>query len=159
MPFSTPSSDERDGMATSRASVTRGPWTYRSRSVGETRRLAEAIGRRLAGGEVFALYGEMGSGKTAFVAGLAAGLEVPARHVSSPTFVLVHEYRGRRLLVHGDLYRVDQSDIGNLGLDDYFDDQTVVAIEWADRAGNLLPTDRVDVRFAHDGKRRRVMAF
>jgi tRNA threonylcarbamoyladenosine biosynthesis protein TsaE len=96
------------------------------------------------------LYGELGSGKTVFVRGVAVGIGAPPRAVSSPTFVLVHEYAGRLRLAHADLYRIDRtSDLRHLGLPDYQDGRTVLAVEWADKAGTELPQDRLDIRLDH----------
>lgn len=132
------------------------PLTVRSRSLAETVRLGEAVGRLAQGGEVFALYGELGTGKTAFVRGLATGLGAGPRSVSSPTFVLIHEYAGRLRLAHADLYRLESpSTLLDIGLEDYFDGHTVVAVEWAERALNELPLDRLDVRFSHQSRTER----
>ncbi|OQW37164.1 MAG: hypothetical protein A4E20_05765 [Nitrospira sp. SG-bin2] len=99
---------------------------------------------------MLALIGALGAGKTAMVRGIAAGLGVPPDSVSSPTFVLVHEYRARLPLIHIDLYRLrTDADIESIGLSDYFTDRTVVAIEWADRFLALLPEDRLEVRLTH----------
>jgi tRNA threonylcarbamoyladenosine biosynthesis protein TsaE len=119
-------------------------------SLAATESLGRAIGRALTGGDVLALIGALGAGKTAMVRGIAAGLGVPPDSVSSPTFVLVHEYRGRLSLIHIDLYRLcTDADIESIGLSDYFTDRTVEAIEWADRFPALLPEDRLEVRLTH----------
>lgn len=119
-------------------------------SPGETESFGYAIGRLLRGGEVLALIGELGAGKTALVRGIVAGLGVPAASVTSPTFLIVHEYQGRIPVVHIDLYRLQRpEEIETIGLSDYFTDDVVVAIEWADRFPRLLPEDRLEVRFAH----------
>src|SRR5919106_5835734 len=76
------------------------PWRYASRSAAETGNLGRLIGASMSGGEVLALYGELGTGKTTLVRGVAVGLGVPATSVSSPTFVLIHEYQGRLLVAH-----------------------------------------------------------
>jgi len=131
-------------------------WRTLSQSAAETDRLGRAMGRALGGGEVLALYGDLGSGKTAFVRGLAAGLGAPPRSVSSPTFVLIHEYSGRLRLIHADLYRIGQeSELRHLGLPDYQDGQAVLAVEWADKAGAELPQDRLEVYLAHEDKTKR----
>ncbi|RMG35370.1 MAG: tRNA (adenosine(37)-N6)-threonylcarbamoyltransferase complex ATPase subunit type 1 TsaE [Planctomycetota bacterium] len=111
------------------------------------RRLGE-LGARLASllqpGDVVALTGELGSGKTAFVRAVAAALDVPPECVSSPTFVLVQEYEGRLPLVHVDTYRLkDPGLFGDLGVEELFaeDGPAVVMIEWADRVRNWLPAD------------------
>ena len=119
-------------------------------SPGETESFGNAIGRLLRGGEVLALIGELGVGKTALVRGIVAGLGLPAASVTSPTFMIVHEYRGRLPVIHVDLYRLQKlEDTETIGLSDYFTDGVAVAIEWADRFPHLLPEDRLEVRFAH----------
>src|SRR5678815_2923097 len=96
-------------------------WVYESRSVKDTLRLGQAIGRRVRGGDVVALYGDLGTGKTTFVRGMAGGIGAKPHAVTSPTFVLIHEYHGRLLLAHADLYRLESSDdIRQLGMEDYF---------------------------------------
>ncbi|OGW65849.1 MAG: tRNA (adenosine(37)-N6)-threonylcarbamoyltransferase complex ATPase subunit type 1 TsaE [Nitrospirae bacterium RIFCSPLOWO2_02_FULL_62_14] len=121
-----------------------------SKSVADTDRLGRRIGRSLQGGEVVALYGELGSGKTALVRGMAAGAGASPRSVSSPTFVLIHEYHGRVRLAHADLYRLESSaELPHIGLSDYDDGRTVTAIEWADKAGDELPADRLEIHLRH----------
>ena len=127
----------------------------------ETQAVGEALGAHLAGGQVIALHGDLGAGKTTFVQGLARGLGVLAR-VSSPTFVLINEYpagRGLRLL-HVDTYRLggppaaghraaapDETALDEaeaLGLAELLDDPAaVIAIEWAERVAALLPADHL----------------
>lgn len=125
-------------------------WSATLSSPSETESLGHAIGRAVVGGEVLALIGELGAGKTAFVRGMAVGLDAPFDCVSSPTFVLIHEYRGRLPLIHVDLYRLHtDSEAANIGLEDYFTDRSVGAIEWADRFPGLLPPDRLEIRLIH----------
>lgn len=127
-----------------------GAWHCLSKSVAETDRLGRRIGRSLQGGEIVALYGELGSGKTALVRGMAAGLGASPQVVSSPTFVLIHEYHGRVRLAHADLYRLDSAtELLHIGLSDYDDGRTVTAIEWADKAGHDLPADRLEIHLQH----------
>ncbi|BCS33319.1 hypothetical protein TBR22_A25460 [Luteitalea sp. TBR-22] len=100
-----------------------------------TRALAQRLAATLAPGAVLLLHGDLGAGKTAFVRGLAEGLGIPDDQVSSPTFTLVHEYRGGRLtLHHADLYRLPQgsASIEELGLDETAE-EGVLAIEWPER--------------------------
>lgn len=112
------------------------------------------------GGESLALSGTLGAGKTALVRGIAAGLGAPAEAVSSPTFVLLHEYRGRLRLAHLDLYRVDSlQDAESIGLDDYLSGSTVVAVEWADKAPVLLPDDRLEMELRHRTVQSRSIQF
>ena len=131
-------------------------WSCLSWSAGETDHIGRLIGRALKGGEVLALYGELGVGKTALTRGIAVGLGAPSRAVSSPTFVFVNLYHGRLQLAHVDLYRIrSEAELDHLGLSDFADDRTVLAIEWADRTGAALPTDRVEVRLSHHTERSR----
>jgi tRNA threonylcarbamoyladenosine biosynthesis protein TsaE len=119
-------------------------------SPAETESFGHAIGRLLRGGEVLALIGELGVGKTALVRGIVGGLGVPATSVTSPTFMIVHEYQGRLPVIHIDLYRLQRlEETESIGLSDYFTDDVAVAIEWADRFPQLLPEDRLEVRLVH----------
>lgn len=137
-------------------SVNQDDCSYRLRSAVETERLGEMIGRMLEGGEILALHGDLGVGKTTLVRGVATGLDVPPRAVTSPTFALIHEYTGRLPLAHADLYRLGGvAELAHLGLSEYFDGRTVVAIEWADKAGGYLPDDRLDLSLSYDGARAR----
>jgi tRNA threonylcarbamoyladenosine biosynthesis protein TsaE len=117
-----------------------------------TRALAGAIGRRAAPGTVIALSGDLGTGKTCFVQGLAAGLGVRGP-VTSPTFVLIAEHAAGRLpLYHVDLYRVESlAEIRALGLEELMAGEGVTAIEWAEKAEPLLPPDTMRVRLRGAG--------
>ena len=99
-----------------------------------------AAGAGVQGGDVIALVGELGSGKTHFTKGLAAGLGCKAE-ITSPTFSLVHEHRGRDLQIfHFDFYRIESAvEIISLGWDDYLDAGGICVIEWADKFPELLP--------------------
>ena len=133
-------------------------WSLTSYSVADTECLGAMIGNGVQGGEVFALYGEVGTGKTALVRGIATGLGAAPRNVSSPTFVLIHEYRGRLPLAHADLYRLESvQTVPHLGLEEYFDGRTIVAVEWAERAMSELPVDRIEIRFAHQSEAERTI--
>ena len=115
-----------------------------------------AFAAQLRAGDVLALCGDLGAGKTHFVKGLAAGLGTDAA-VTSPTFTLIHEYPGGRLpLFHFDLYRLDTADeLLRIGFDDYLDSAGVLAIEWAEKFPTLLPPHTRWLRFTHreDGSR------
>jgi tRNA threonylcarbamoyladenosine biosynthesis protein TsaE len=118
-----------------------------SRSVADTHKLARHLLKQLTGRVVLALHGDMGGGKTCFVQGLAAALGID-RPVTSPTFTLVHEYKGIRPLVHVDLYRIRNSDDAlMLGLEEYFEVEGITAVEWAERALDLFPPDTVHLYF------------
>lgn len=132
-------------------SPVRPTWQLASPSPDHTDRLGRAIGSALNGGETLALFGPLGAGKTALVRGIAAGLGAPATAVSSPTFVLIHEYRGRLLLAHVDLYRLTTPrEIESIGLLEYLAGPTVAAIEWADKGQAILPSDRLEIVLHHD---------
>jgi tRNA threonylcarbamoyladenosine biosynthesis protein TsaE len=125
-------------------------WELASPSLFHTDRLGCAIGKSLQGGETVALFGPLGAGKTALVRGIAAGLGAPPTVVTSPTFVFIHQYRGRLPLVHVDLYRVQSTrEAESTGLEEYFSGSTVVAIEWADKGLSLLPQDRLEIQLRH----------
>jgi ATPase, YjeE family len=96
-----------------------------------------------------ALFGELGTGKTSLIKGIAEGMDVDQTAVSSPTFALIHEYQGRLRLIHTDLYRLITAQLDDIGLSDYLDDDTVNAIEWADRWGKSLPSDRLEMHLSH----------
>jgi len=132
-----------------------------SRSPEETRALAARLGKLLAPGDVVALHGELGSGKTEFVHGLAQGLKVPPQvPVASPSFTLAHEYPGRLTLIHLDLYRLEQLPPEVLpDLEEYLYGSQVVAIEWAERLKSLLPKDYLEVRLAITGEHERTLTF
>lgn len=134
------------------------PWQIISSSQQYTDQLGQAIGRNLRGGETIALYGPLGAGKTALVRGIAQGLGAESTTVTSPTFVMIHEYQGRLLLAHVDLYRVRSScDLDSTGLLDYLSGATVTAIEWADKGASLLPLDRLDIALSHRTPRMRLI--
>ena len=121
-----------------------------------------AVGRSYAlsacQGDVFALTGDLGAGKTQFVKGFVAGLGSSAE-VTSPTFVLVHEYEDGRLPVyHFDFYRLDNSEaVLRLGFDDYVFGEGVSLIEWADRYSELVPTEAKWLSFELKGENTRVI--
>ena len=108
--------------------------THLTRSEEETQALALELAAHLTAGDVVLLSGDLGAGKTAFVRGLAAGLGISPTEVSSPTFTLVHEYRGGRVtLYHADLYRLNRTGTEELGLEEPAVARGVLAIEWPDR--------------------------
>jgi tRNA threonylcarbamoyladenosine biosynthesis protein TsaE len=127
--------------------------TYLSAAPERTLALAEAIGRNARAGDLIALVGELGSGKTLFVGGLARGMGVePAAHVSSPTFTIMHRYTGRLPLYHIDLYRLDAAaDLHEVGLEEYLEGDGVAAVEWADHGWEILPKERLVVRLRPTG--------
>ncbi|MFC1498779.1 tRNA (adenosine(37)-N6)-threonylcarbamoyltransferase complex ATPase subunit type 1 TsaE [Verrucomicrobiota bacterium] len=118
-----------------------------SHSVEDTWNIARSLVEQLPDRAVLALYGELGSGKTCFVQGLAAALKIK-QAVTSPTFTIVNEYSGTRQLYHIDLYRLNSPDeVLALGFEEYLETNGITAIEWAERAGDLIPASAIHIRF------------
>ena len=120
-----------------------------SHSVEETEQLGERLARQLRPGDVVALIGEIGAGKTTFVRGLAQGLGVPASSVASPSFVLIRQYTtGRMPLYHADLFRLDHlPQAANVGLEECYEAGGVTLIEWANKLPGVLPPEFLEIRF------------
>ena len=118
---------------------------FESGSEADTERLAEALAPWLEPGDVIALQGPLGAGKTRFVAGLARGIEARAR-VRSPSFTLVQEYHGRLTLVPADLYRLVPAEASELGLEEALE-RAALVVEWAERLPVALRADALVVRF------------
>ncbi len=140
------------------------PLVITSRSERETEAAATRLATSLRPGDVVLLLGPLGAGKTAFVRGLAVGLGVDPADVSSPTFTLVQEYRGRLTLQHADLYRLNSTEAADLALDDLLTGDSLLAVEWAERwedAPNLSilvqidPQGQDERRILVDDRRRR----
>jgi tRNA threonylcarbamoyladenosine biosynthesis protein TsaE len=127
-----------------------------TRSEAETAVIARDLARSLVAGDVLLLSGNLGAGKTAFVRGLAEGLGVDPEEVSSPTFTLVHEYRGGKLtLYHADLYRLDRAAADDLGLQEL--ERGILAVEWPDRLTHALPGARHISIEILDGDERKII--
>jgi tRNA threonylcarbamoyladenosine biosynthesis protein TsaE len=122
--------------------------THLSDTPEQTQALAAALAQTLRGGEVIALHGELGAGKTQFVRGLLKGLGGNPRTVSSPTFVLLNVYDSGRLpLFHLDAYRVGGADdFEAIGFTELLEQGGIVVVEWASRVSDLLPPNRIDVQ-------------
>ena len=127
----------------------------------ETEALGAALAAALVPGDVLALYGDLGSGKTHLVKGLCTALGVPPEDVSSPTFALVHEYRGGDLpLYHIDAYRLETPDaFYELGYEDYVYGDGLCFVEWPERVDELLPAHALRLRLTHLGGNRRRIAW
>ena len=111
----------------------------------DTAEFGRKLGELLISGDLICLSGELGAGKTCFAQGVARGLGVEGQ-VRSPSFTLIHEYYGRLPFYHLDLYRLnDPSELEDLGYEEYFYGDGVALVEWADRARELLPEERLDV--------------
>jgi tRNA threonylcarbamoyladenosine biosynthesis protein TsaE len=119
-------------------------------SEAETSALGERLASRLTAGDVLLLHGDLGAGKTAFVRGLARGIDASPDDVTSPTFTLMQTYRGRLTLVHVDLYRLTPEEVAGLGIEDSTEDPAVVAVEWAERWKNY-PSGSWVIRIADEG--------
>ena len=138
--------------ATAPGSSPSGPRTVFSLSEEETVDLGRGLGRALKGGELLLLQGDLGFGKTVFVRGVATALGVSPDEVSSPSYTLVHEYKGGRLpLFHLDLYRLDTPDeeVGALGIEDILSAGGVVLVEWGEKLPPFLRRGATTIRF-HD---------
>lgn len=129
-----------------------------SESEAATEAAGERLGASLAAGDVVLLYGDLGAGKTAFVRGLARGLGADPADVSSPTFTIVQEYAGRLTLYHVDLYRLEEREVDDLGLEELVLGEGVVAIEWAERWRGR-PDDVIEVRLEHAGEDERSVSI
>jgi tRNA threonylcarbamoyladenosine biosynthesis protein TsaE len=127
-----------------------------SRSARATERLGESLAPALETGDLVALVGELGAGKTRFVTGLARGLGCAAR-VRSPSFAIVNEYHGRLLLLHLDLYRLAAADTETLGLEEYLE-RGVLAVEWGDRLPARHLAEALVLDFEGEGETRVVTA-
>lgn len=125
--------------------------TLTSSSPEETCRLGEALGKLAEPGDVYSLSGDLGSGKTVFARGVAAGLDVKGR-VASPTFTLINEHQGRIPFYHMDVYRLGgPEEMADLGCEEYFYGQGVTLVEWGDLVAGVLPGDRLDISISRTG--------
>ena len=120
---------------------------YTTNSEQETEAVGAALAEKLPGGSVVAMYGDLGSGKTAFVRGMARGMGLTCR-VSSPTFTIVNEYLGKRDLIHFDMYRLGSADeLFDIGWEDYLNRGAVCAVEWSENVPEAFYGDEVRVTF------------
>ena len=119
----------------------------------ETIAFGARLAKRLKKGDCLALIGELGAGKTTLVKGIAQGLGVKdPRHVNSPSFVIVKEYRGKMPLYHFDVYRLEgRASVGTIDCDEYFYGEGITVVEWADKIAEALPARRVEVSIAITG--------
>jgi tRNA threonylcarbamoyladenosine biosynthesis protein TsaE len=133
-----------------------GQVVFQSRNTSETIRLGKRLGTVLQPGDVVALVGELGAGKTQFIKGLASGAGVgKPTYVSSPCFTLINEYPGRVPFYHMDLFRLEsEKEVVGLGLEDYFQGG-ITAIEWADKIPSLLPAEMLSIHIMYTGKNTR----
>lgn len=124
-----------------------------TRSARATSALGERLGRLLEPGDVVALVGELGAGKTQLVRGACRGAGVPERDVASPSFAIVASYRGRIPIHHADLYRIaDEDELYATGFFDLVGGEGALLVEWADRIPSALPPERLEIRMSHDAR-------
>src|SRR4030066_2345618 len=128
-----------------------------TKSASETIQIGKSIGSLLQPGDVVALVGELGTGKTQFIKGMATGVGVgKPTYISSPSFTLINEYPGRIPFYHIDLFRLEwEKEAEDLGLEDYFQGEGITAIEWADKIPSLLPKYMLFIHIAYAGKNTR----
>ncbi len=127
---------------------------FQTKSPSETIRIGKNIGSLLLPGDIVALVGELGAGKTQFIKGLAAGVRVgKSTYISSPSFTLINEYVGKVRFYHIDLFRLkSEKEAEELGLEEYFQGGGITAIEWADKIPSLLPEEILWINICYTGK-------
>ena len=122
---------------------------YETMNSEETYRLGENLSSYLEKGDVFALIGELASGKTTFIQGILKGLKY-TKPVTSPTFTLINEYDAMYNVIHIDCYREENLNRWiKVGFHDYINTENIVIIEWADKIYPLLPNDHIQIHFLH----------
>ena len=128
-----------------------------SNNIEETINLGRIIGEGLNKGNIIALIGELGSGKTCITRGIARGMGISEEfHITSPTFTLINEYPGRIPLYHLDVYRLSGSgDLEDLGYEEYFYGKGAIVIEWADKIKDIIPPDSIFVYLKYLGEKKR----
>jgi tRNA threonylcarbamoyladenosine biosynthesis protein TsaE len=129
------------------------PAEHRTTTEEQTRALGRELGESARPGSTLLLFGELGTGKTCLVKGIAAGLGIDPRRVHSPSFIMVNRHQGRLALHHVDLYRLEAGeDFSDLGLEELFDGDGVTVVEWADRLpAAARPVPRLEIHLAHAG--------
>ena len=129
---------------------------FTSGSVEETQLFGERLGQLLRAGDVVALHGELGSGKTTLIQGIAKGLGFDQERIKSPTFVLMREYPSAVPLVHVDGYRLEGApSVASLDIELIFSKDKITVIEWAERFTGLLPDDKFEIQLSHVSANRR----
>ena len=125
----------------------------------ETRNLGRLLGSLASGGEVYLLTGNLGTGKTHLVQGIGFGLGVK-EYACSPSFMIAREYHGRLILYHLDLYRLDRiEEIVDIGVEQYFNNNSVCAIEWAEKGSGVLPAEHLSIELEDLGDDNRRITF
>ena len=135
--------------------------TVTTKSPKETINLAVCLSRDLQMGDFIALEGDLGTGKTVFVKGLAKGLGVENHlYVNSPSFVIVREYRGEKDLYHFDVYRLEEKDFcESIDYERYFYNKGITVVEWADKIKDLFPDEYLEIKISHEDLTKRKFEF
>ena len=134
-------------------------WIYTSDCEEDTEKIGAELAKILKGGDFIAFFGDLGSGKTAFVRG-AASVLCPGARVQSPTYAIVNEYRGKTPIFHFDLYRVlDDDSLYSTGFYDYFERGGVIFTEWSENITFALPDERYDITFEKTGDTGRIITI
>ena len=130
--------------------------TFTANNLDDTDRVGAAIASAVFDGTTIALSGTLGAGKTRLVQAIASACGIPSDQVVSPTFVLCQEYAEARTLIHMDAYRIaDDDEFLQLGVDEYFDSDAIVLIEWAERVADCLPAEHLEIEIAVTGQTQR----
>jgi tRNA threonylcarbamoyladenosine biosynthesis protein TsaE len=130
----------------------------RSQSEAETKKIGLELGKRLRAGNVVCLYGELGSGKTTMVKGIASAFGIDEREITSPSFIIISEHRGSLMFYHIDLFRVKPDRSAELGLQEYLYGKGITVIEWAENAEQEMPEDCIRVRINYsEGNAREII--
>ena len=122
-----------------------------SRSEIETKEIGRKIGKGLKCGDVVCLYGELGSGKTTLVKGIASVIGIDERDITSPSFTIISEHKGKVPFYHIDFYRVSHDRVAELGLEEYIGRDGISVLEWAERADREIPDESIKVRLVYTG--------
>jgi tRNA threonylcarbamoyladenosine biosynthesis protein TsaE len=130
-----------------------------SGSTRETKTWGRRLGSMLQGGELLALSGDLGVGKTCFIKGIARGLSLREENILSPTFTMIQEHHGRLPLYHIDLYRLDSAALDDLGLREYLFSDSVAAVEWFERLQEGQQINRLCVKISYTGANSRRIEF
>ncbi len=126
----------------------------------ETWRIGEMLAEKLNAGDTVCLYGDLGAGKTSFSYGIALGLQVKEKYITSPTFTFVNEYEGRVPFYHIDLYRLKGAEeLEGIGFEEYIESDGVTVIEWAERAEDVLPEECLGVYLSYVNENSREIGF
>lgn len=131
-----------------------------SESPSETKSIGERLGSNLRRGDVVALIGELGAGKTCFIQGLMKGMKVSACRITSPTFIIMNVYKGRVPVYHFDMYRLNNiKEVEELGYEEYFYGNGVAVVEWADKIKKILPSKCIKIYIKIIGDKKREIKF